>query len=57
MYMKSELEKGRQAFVVCPLIKESEEMDLKAAVTVFESIQKNFSEFTASIIHGKLNLS
>ncbi len=52
--MKSELEKGRQAFVVCPLIEESEEMDLKAAVTVFESIQKNFSEFTACIIHGKL---
>ena len=52
--MKSELEKGRQAFVVCPLIEESEEMDLKAAVTVFESIQNNFPEFTACIIHGKL---
>ncbi len=52
--MKSELEKGRQAFVVCPLIEESEEMDLKAAATVFESIQKNFPEFTACLIHGKL---
>ena len=29
-------------------------MDLKAAVTVFESIQNNFPEFTACIIHGKL---
>ena len=52
--MKSELEQGRQAFVVCPLIEESEEMDLKAAATVFKSIQEKFPQFTACLIHGKL---
>jgi len=52
--MESELKKGRQAFVVCPLIEESEVMDLKAAVTVFESIQERFPEFRACLIHGKL---
>lgn len=52
--MESELNKGRQAFVVCPLIEESEVMDLKAAVTVFESIQGNFPQFNAYLIHGKL---
>jgi ATP-dependent DNA helicase RecG len=52
--MKSELDQGRQAFVVCPLIEESEEMDLKAATTVFKSIQEKFPQFTACLIHGKL---
>ncbi len=52
--MESELNQKRQAFVVCPLIEESEVMDLKAAVTVFESIQERFPQFTACLIHGKL---
>jgi ATP-dependent DNA helicase RecG len=52
--MESELKLGRQAFVVCPLIEESEVMDLKAAVTVFESIQDQFPEIKACLIHGKL---
>ncbi|MBT6717234.1 MAG: ATP-dependent DNA helicase RecG [Nitrospina sp.] len=52
--MESELNMGRQAFVVCPLIEESEVMDLKAAVTVFESIQERFPQLAACLIHGKL---
>jgi ATP-dependent DNA helicase RecG len=52
--MESELKLGRQAFVVCPLIEESEVMDLKAAATVFESIQSQFPEIKACLIHGKL---
>ena len=52
--MESELKLGRQAFVVCPLIEESEVMDLKAAVTVFVSIQERFPEYNACLIHGKL---
>ncbi len=52
--MKEQLQQGRQAFVVCPLIEESEVMELKAAVTVFDFIQKRFPDFTASLIHGKL---
>ena len=52
--MNSEIKRGRQAFVVCPLIEESEVMDLKAAVTIFESIQKRFPELNICLIHGKL---
>lgn len=52
--MESEMKRGRQAFVVCPLIEESEMTDLKAAVTVFESIQERFPQFTACLIHGRL---
>lgn len=52
--MEKQLQQGRQAFVVCPLIEESEVIDLKAAVTVFDFIQENFPQFTACLIHGKL---
>ena len=52
--MDAEIKLGRQAFVVCPLIEESELMDLKAAATVFESIQSQFPHLNACLIHGKL---
>ncbi len=52
--MEEQLQQGRQAFLVCPLIEESEVMDLKAAVTVFDFIQERFPNFTACLIHGKL---
>ncbi len=52
--LKNQLQQGRQAFVVCPLIEESEVMDLKAAVTVFDFIADRFPGHTACLIHGKL---
>ena len=52
--MEKQLQQGRQAFLVCPLIEESESIDLKAAVTVFDFIQKHFPKFKACLIHGKL---
>ena len=52
--MGAEIKLGRQAFVVCPLIEESEVMDLKAAATVFESIQGQFPKLNVCLIHGKL---
>jgi ATP-dependent DNA helicase RecG len=52
--LEKQLQQGRQAFVVCPLIEESESIDLKAAVTVLDFIQERFPNFTACLIHGKL---
>jgi len=52
--LEKQLQQGRQAFVVCPLIEESDIMDLKAAVTVFDFIQNRFPDYAACIIHGKL---
>ena len=52
--MNEQLQQGRQAFVVCPIIEESEVMDLKAAVTVFDFIQEHFPDYTVCLIHGKL---
>ncbi len=52
--MEKQLQLGRQVFVVCPLIEESEATDLKAAVTVFDYIQTRLPKYAACIIHGKL---
>jgi ATP-dependent DNA helicase RecG len=53
-FLKKEVKKGRQAYVVCPLIEESETMDLKTVLEVYEDLQKRFPDVTVALIHGKL---
>jgi len=54
-FVRTKLEKGEQAYVVCPLIEESEEMDLKATVAVFEELKKTMKPFEIALLHGKLS--
>jgi ATP-dependent DNA helicase RecG len=55
-FMKDEIAKGRQIYVVFPLIQESEKMDFKNLIEGFESISREFPspEFAVSVVHGKL---
>ncbi len=53
-FMYQHLERGQQAYVVYPLIAESEKIDLKAAITGFEYWRKLFPGVTA-LLHGKLS--
>lgn len=54
-YIKNELKKGLQAYVVCPLIEESEKQDLKAAETLYEELKTGIlQEFKLGLLHGKL---
>lgn len=53
--IEKELNAGRQVYIVCPLIEESEKLDLMAAETLYQDIQfKYFKNFTASLLHGKM---
>ncbi len=52
--MKKEMKNGGQCFVVYPLIDESEKLDLEAAKTGFEKLQKIFDEFNLGYINGKM---
>jgi len=53
-FVREQIEKGRQAYIVYPLIEESENIDLKNALDEFERIQKEFSQFKVGLLHGKM---
>ena len=55
-FMKDEIAKGRQVYVVYPLIQESEKMDYKDLMDGYESIVREFPVpmYQASIVHGKM---
>jgi ATP-dependent DNA helicase RecG len=53
--VEEEVKKGRQAFVVYPLIEESEKLDLKDATRMAEQLQKEiFPAFRVGLIHGRM---
>jgi ATP-dependent DNA helicase RecG len=55
-FMKNEIQKGRQIYIVYPLIEESETMDYKNLVDGYESICREFPEpnYQVSILHGRM---
>jgi len=55
-FMKDEIKKGRQVYVVYPLIEESEKLDYKDLMDGYESITRAFPlpEYAVSIVHGKM---
>ncbi len=55
-FMRDEIEKGRQVYVVYPLIQESEAMDYKDLMDGYESISRDFPtpKYQISIVHGQM---
>jgi ATP-dependent DNA helicase RecG len=53
-FIKGELKNGRQAYIVCPLIEDSGEVDAKSAQQMFEEIRKCYPDIAAQLLHGKL---
>lgn len=53
-FIEDELRAGRQAFVVYPLIEDSEKIDLEAATEGFEKLQAQFKRFKAALLHGRM---
>lgn len=53
-FILKELEKGRQVYFVYPLIEESEKIDLKAATVMVKELEKVFSKYKVSLMHGKM---
>ncbi len=53
--LSEEVKQGRQAYVVCPLIEESETLELKAAIDVHDYLKERwFPDGGLALIHGKL---
>lgn len=55
-FLKQKIREGRQVYIVYPLIKESETLDLKHLMDGYESIVRDFPppEYQVSIVHGKM---
>ena len=55
-FIRDEIEKGRQIYVVYPLIQESEAMDYKDLMDGYESIARDFPQpkYQISIVHGQM---
>jgi ATP-dependent DNA helicase RecG len=54
--MELELKEGKQAYVICPLIEESEKLDVQNAVDVFEQLSSIFhQQYKVGLMHGRLH--
>jgi len=55
-FMRDEIEKGRQIYVVFPLIQESEKMDYKDLMDGYEALSRDFPlpKYSISVVHGQM---
>ena len=53
-FLKERLREGRQAYVVYPLVEESEKLDLKDAETGFRTLQQQFRPYSVDLVHGRM---
>lgn len=57
-YVLSEVKKGRQAYIVCPLIEESDKLSAQSAIELYEELsQSYFQEVSCGLVHGRLSAS
>ncbi len=55
IFIEKQIEEGRQAYIVCPLVEENEEMDLKSVEKIYETYSKEvFPNYRVEYIHGKM---
>ena len=54
IFLRKELEAGRQAYVVYPLIDESEKLEAKAAAAEFEQWRERLRPFRCELLHGRI---
>ncbi len=54
-FIWKQITEGRQAYIVCPLVEENEELDLKSVEKLYETYSKEiFPQFKVEYIHGKM---
>jgi len=53
-FVKQELSRKRQVFIICPIIEKSEKLDLKSVAEVYQEITRTFPNHSVGVIHGRL---
>jgi ATP-dependent DNA helicase RecG len=53
-FIREQVKLGHQAFIICPLIEESDNIEAKAAITEYRKLSGEiFPDFTLGLLHGK----
>lgn len=52
--LRIHLKRGAQAYWVCPLVEESEKLDLSAAIHTFEELKQKMPDVSVALIHGQM---
>ena len=55
VFMGKEMQKGRQCYVICPLIEESEKLDVQNAIDLHAQLQQAYDQFHVGLLHGRLS--
>ncbi|MGW9125947.1 ATP-dependent DNA helicase RecG [Paenibacillus chitinolyticus] len=53
-FIRREADEGRQAYVICPLIEESEKLDVQNAIDVHVQLQQAFPDLKVGLLHGRM---
>ena len=55
-FVREQVEEGRQAFVICPLVEESETLDVKSAVAEYERLKRQvYPDLRLELLHGRMS--
>jgi ATP-dependent DNA helicase RecG len=55
-FVRTQVEAGRQAFVICPLVEESETLDVKSATAEYERLQRLvYPDLRLELLHGRMS--
>jgi len=53
-FVRNEIAKGRQAYIVAPLIEESDVLDVKSAIELYEELKYKFQDYKVQLLHGSM---
>lgn len=54
-FLRKQIDEGRQAYIVCPLVEESETLDIKSATEVYEEMKELYGQnYNVGLLHGKM---
>ncbi|HEV2121221.1 MAG TPA: ATP-dependent DNA helicase RecG, partial [Chloroflexota bacterium] len=53
-FLRKQVRGGRQAFIICPLIEDSDKIEARSAKTEYERLQRQFPDLRLVLLHGKM---
>jgi ATP-dependent DNA helicase RecG len=55
-FLREQVEEGRQAFVICPLVEESEALDVKSATAEYDRLRRDvYPDLRVELLHGRMS--